>query len=772
MKEAPSSMDAGRPDGFALSAMFVLAPIGLAQFDMAGRFLLVNDRLCEILGFSRDQLHERTFQEITFPDDLGHCVALNHRLAAGEIPNYCVDKRFVRPDDSVVWARITVSAARHDDGAVAFFIGAAEDVTAQVTAAESLRVAEERLRTAIDASMIGTFRFNVRRNHLDWADGLERVFGTADQFTLDEFFAVIHPEDRPHLMAAYVKSVREGADLEEEFRVFWPDGSVHWLHDRGRTLPGEDGRPEFIIGAITDVTNHKRMEEVINIREAQFRTLANGIPQLAWMADNDGHRSWFNDRWLAYTGATLDEMRGLGWTRVHDPETVSGMLTRQLAAFRSAMVWEETVRLRGRDGKYRWFLARAQPVRKPDGSILHWVGTNTDITDRLEREHELETREQRYRRALDVETAGVIFFDNEHRIKGINQAFEHMSGYSNDEIADVMTLWRDLQSEGQRDFARAREHEYDTTGRTTPAEHEFIRKDGTHWWGLVTATRVSDMEGVKFVLDITARKDAEHEREEVLRREQSARLEAERATALRDQVLGYVAHDLRNPVHTIVMAAGSVLDFALPPERERTQLELIRKSAWVMDRLIGDLLDVSQIEAGTLAVHCQPIALGPVVTDVIADFHDRARALDITLHARVQPELPPIDADRQRLVQALSNLVGNALKFTPPGGRVVIEAAQRPTCIELVVRDSGKGIAPQHLGNVFERFWQADRTCGGAGLGLAIVQGIMEAHHGSVHAESEPGHGATFSLRLPQVEPPAGDFAMSGAARRAHHAHM
>src|SRR5262245_38285210 len=147
------------------------APIGLAQFDVAGRFLHVNDRLCEILGCTRDQLVDRTFQEITFPEDLPHCLELTARILTGAIPSYCVEKRFVRPDGSIVWTRITVSAVRGADRAVEFLIGAAEDISEQIAAAEALRTAEERLRAALDASMIGTFRWDVQRNVLDWADG-------------------------------------------------------------------------------------------------------------------------------------------------------------------------------------------------------------------------------------------------------------------------------------------------------------------------------------------------------------------------------------------------------------------------------------------------------------------------------------------------------------------------------------------------------------------------------------------------------------------------
>jgi len=622
-----SALDSGRWDSAAdVRAIFDLAPIGLAQFDAAGRFLRVNERLCEILGCTRGHALAHTFQELTFPDDLPHCLELTGKLAANAIPNYCVDKRFVRPDGSVVWTRITVSAARRPDGLVDYFIGSAEDITAQVAATEALRLAEERLRASVDASMIGTFRFDVRKNAMEWADGMGRVFGSSNEVTLAQFFERIHPDDREQVMTAYLRSVNDGSDFEEEFRSVWPDGSIHWLHDRARIFPGDDGRPAYIIGAITDVTNFKRLEESARNSEAQFRALADTIPQLAWIADSDGNRTWFNDRWCAYFGCTQDEMRGTGWMRVHDPERAATVLEEQRRAFREERAWEATVRLRGKDGGYRWFLSRAMPVRDADGSVARWIGTNTDITAQLESEHQLAA---------------------------------------------------------------------------------------------------------------------------LLQREQAARRSAEQAISMREQVLGLVAHDLRNPVHTVVMASGALLEFPFTDEQREKQLALIKRCAWRMERLIGDLLDVSRIDAGTFAVSRQPLSIPPIIEEVLSNFHDDAAAAGVAITANAPETLPVVPADHQRLVQALSNLVSNALRFTRRGGRIVLDARADGSRVRLSVADDGIGIAPEQLSSVFQRFWQADRTSGGAGLGLAIVKGIVQAHGGAVHVESELGQGTTFVLELP-----------------------
>ena len=168
-----------------------------------------------------------------------------------------------------------------------------------------------------------------------------------------------------------------------------------------------------------------------------------------------------------------------------------------------------------------------------------------------------------------------------------------------------------------------------------------------------------------------------------------------------------------------------------------------------MERLIGDLLDVSRIDAGTFAVRKQPLLIRPIIDEVISNFHDDAAAAGVAITSDVSATLPGIEADHQRLVQALSNLVSNALRFTRRGGHIMLNAHAEGSSVQLSVADDGIGIAPEQLSAVFQRFWQADRTSGGAGLGLAIVKGIAEAHGGAVRVESQLGQGTTFILELP-----------------------
>ena len=230
--------------------------------------------------------------------------------------------------------------------------------------------------------------------------------------------------------------------------------------------------------------------------------------------------------------------------------------------------------------------------------------------------------------------------------------------------------------------------------------------------------------------------------------------EAEAAVRSRDEVLSIVSHDLRNPVSTVAMAVALLKDtqIELTAEQRSKQLEIISRSAHRMNRLIRDLLDVARIEGGRFAVRCRCESPDTLVTETCDEFRSMVTEKEIHLECQVDPELPRVNVDRDRVVQALANFVNNAIKFTPAGGRIIV-GAKRSGVDEGVwffVSDSGPGIADDELPNLFNRFWQAKRTAHlGAGLGLAIARGIALAHGGDVWAESIRGEGSTFTMSIP-----------------------
>jgi signal transduction histidine kinase len=227
---------------------------------------------------------------------------------------------------------------------------------------------------------------------------------------------------------------------------------------------------------------------------------------------------------------------------------------------------------------------------------------------------------------------------------------------------------------------------------------------------------------------------------------------AQAAVRTRDEVLAVVSHDLRTPVSTVAMAAG-VLELPLPEEKKAEQIAVIQRAAAGMNRLIGDLLDVSAIESQRLAVELEPLSLAPVLEEACRMFAGQAAQRRQRLERVVPAEVPEVRGDRDRLLQVLSNLVGNAVKFTPEGGTVSVRAAPGAGEVIVSVEDTGPGISAADLPRIFDRFWHTSRSRrGGAGLGLAIAKGIVEAHGGRIWAESAPGQGSTFSFALPAVD--------------------
>jgi len=221
---------------------------------------------------------------------------------------------------------------------------------------------------------------------------------------------------------------------------------------------------------------------------------------------------------------------------------------------------------------------------------------------------------------------------------------------------------------------------------------------------------------------------------------------AQHAIQMRDEVLGIVAHDLRNPLATIVMQAGLL---QLPGPGLRESAEVIRRAATRMNHLIQDLLDVTRLEAGQLTIEQSPMPAMQVASEAFEIQRLRASSAGLDLRLDLSEELPEIWADRDRLLQVFDNLINNAIKFTAPGGGITVGAAPKGADVLFWVSDTGPGIAAEDQSHLFDRFWQARTTCSGAGLGLSIVKGIVEAHGGGVWVESTPGQGSTFFFTIP-----------------------
>jgi CheY-like chemotaxis protein len=232
-------------------------------------------------------------------------------------------------------------------------------------------------------------------------------------------------------------------------------------------------------------------------------------------------------------------------------------------------------------------------------------------------------------------------------------------------------------------------------------------------------------------------------------RQRHLKEELEEAVRSRDAVLSVVAHDLRNPLNIISLAANNLLP-ALSDASARRSVERIIRSAQRADRMIRDLLAVGAIETGRFTMDKEPVETAELLLGALESQHSLAAAASVIVAADISPNLPPLEADEERLLDVLENLIGNAVKFTKAGGSITIGASAEGNEVLVWVKDSGAGIPPEQLPHIFDRFWQADKTeRRGIGLGLSICKAIVEAHNGRIWAESTVGLGTTMFFTIP-----------------------
>lgn len=231
-------------------------------------------------------------------------------------------------------------------------------------------------------------------------------------------------------------------------------------------------------------------------------------------------------------------------------------------------------------------------------------------------------------------------------------------------------------------------------------------------------------------------------------------LHSQQAVQAREEVLAIVSHDLRNPLNAVTLSASLLKTSESIADEDREQLDVIGVSANRMSRLIADLLDATRLEGGKrLPIQPQKVEVSELMREAHELFRSQAAATSVTLQFNEAADTPPVHADRDRIMQVLSNLIGNAMKFTPAGGTISCEAEPRENQVLFTVSDTGSGIAEEHVNHIFTPYWQAKRAERmGAGLGLAITKGIVESHGGTIWVKSEPGQGTRFFFTLPVEE--------------------
>jgi two-component system CheB/CheR fusion protein len=426
--------------------------------------------------------------------------------------------------------------------------------------------------------------------------------------------------------------------------------------------------------------------------------------------------------------------------------------------------------VRSQDG--RWYLVRISPYRTNEDRIEGVVLNCIDVSERRQAQEQLRARDERLRLVAEsTRDFAIITMDGEGRVTSWNKGAELMFGYAEGEMLG-QTLGRIFvpedraagQPEAELRLARQRGRALD--------ERWHLRKDGSRFYcsGITTPLHDGRSQGfAKIARDLTERQLLEKQREQVLQDEQQVRRQLESAHALRSEFLAILSHELKNPLNLILMntelLSRSVPALSKPPASRA--IDTIRRTVHAQSQIIDDLLDLSRINTGKLSLTRTAVHGRADVEKIVEALRPEARVRQVELVVEVEDLV--VWADAVRLEQIVWNLVSNALKFTPPGGRVTVRLVRDDACARLEVIDTGRGLEPRLLEQVFDMFVQGDgapttRHGGGLGIGLALVKQLAELHGGRVEAQSPgPGRGATFSVWLPLYEDSLGGEGLPSA---------
>ena len=521
-------------------------------------------------------------------------------------------------------------------------------------------------------------------------------------------------------------------------------------------------RAEFL--AITlDITIRRRAEAALRESETRFRTLANTIPQLAWIANTDGSRSWYNQRWYDYTGMTPEEVLGWGWQKLHDAEMLPKVIRKWTDAVAAGEAFDMEFPLRGADGSYRIFLTRAEPLRDTEGRIVQWFGTNTDVNEqRLEEKVRRETEKQ-LQVVMENMSEGLVVCDfsgklvyrnpaaiKMHDFRGLEQVELNIRNFG--QIYELATLDGEILPFEKWPLNRILqgEHLHDVELR--------VRRMDTDWMRIFSysgAISHADGKGLAFLTmkDITDRKVAEEAlRDAKINLESKVEQRTAQLLAKSKELENFcysVSHDLKAPLRGIDGYSRLLLEsyHERLDEEGRSFLQNVRAATRHMTRLIEDLLAYSKLERRKLST--MSVELSGFVTNLLSQFRDSLQ----NVHLTVKVDSYRVRADPDGLAIALRNLIDNAIKFSKYSAIQEVDIVARAEgnyCL-ISVCDNGIGFDMRFYDKIFEIFQRLHRAedYPGTGIGLAMVHKAMERMGGRVWAESELGGGAIFYLQLP-----------------------
>lgn len=723
-----------------------------------------------IFGYTADETIGKHISMLIPPEQHNEEPAILRRIRAGERVEHYETVR-VRKDGRLINISLTVSPIKTPDGEIIGASKIARDVTEIKQAEAALRESENQLRQITDA-IPALVSYVDRNHHYRFVNrGYSEWFGLSTEEIVGKHLIDVIGEAAYATVLPKIERVLAGEKFTFEQFMPYLGGNEKYIHVD--YIPDFDpaGNVKGFFALVQDVTEGKQAEERLRNSDARLRLALDIAETGTFEIDLLTDEVQTDDIGRKIYGWEKDEPLTFSKVQTHfhpkDRDRVMNIVAEAFAPDGEGEFQVEQ-RIIRTDGETRWIRVHGRVFFDGFGEekrAVRCLGTYIDITESKLAEERIREGEGRYRMLFNSIDQGFclceVLFDEEnnpvdYRFLEVNPAFEKMTGILNVEAVGDKTareLVPNLEDKWVEIYGRIA-----LTGEPVRFVDNSDAMNGR--WFDVYAFRVGDEPSRKvaiFFNNITASKRAEMEREQILKREQAARREAEEANRLKDEFLATVSHELRTPLNSILGWSQMLRSNQFDQAEASRAVDTIYRNAKSQAQLIEDILDVSRIITGKLRLAPKPIAIAPVIESAVEALRPAIEAKHIRLKMMLENDPQKVFADPERLQQVVWNLLSNAIKFTPDGGEVAITLAGSESEARIIVADTGKGISPEFLPFVFERFRQADgsstRQHGGLGLGLAIVRHIVELHGGSIEVESlGENKGTTFTVRLPLAE--------------------